>query len=195
MLPTRLTRVAAVAFAVLAVACGDPTRPKATYASALNSYTIYALTGSSAILPNALNFLGGPTRANAQFAFDVAFDLDASGRTLVYPVRTVGGALAGSLKRVGLQVVPGTFDAIQEVPATGYDTLTVRSITPGMVVAVELRDPQSCFSTISLLSSQFIYAKFVVDSVNVPARRMHVRAVVDPNCGYRSVVPDSVPRN
>jgi hypothetical protein len=29
--------------------------------------------------------------------------------------------------------------------------------------------------------------------VNATLRRIYVRTVVDPNCGYRSVVPDSLP--
>jgi hypothetical protein len=195
MLPTRLPRVAVVAFAVLAVACGDPTRPKATYANAMTSYTLYALTGTPAVASNALLFLGGSTRANGTFAFDVAFDLDSNGRTVIYPVRTLAGTLAGTFKRVGLQQVSGTFDALREVPATGYDTLGTKTLNPGTVLAVELRDPSACYSAISLVSSQFLYAKLVVDSVNTVARKIYLRTVIDPNCGYRSVVPDSVPTN
>lgn len=192
---TRYTRLAIVAFAVLAVACGDPTRAKATYANALAAYTLYALTGTSAVTPNALNFFGGSTRVSASFTFDVALDLDATGKVVVYPVRALAGALAGTLKRVGLQAVPGNFDTIREVPASGYDTVSVRTITPGTVLAVELRDPSYCYSAISLISSQLLYAKFVVDSVNLTTRKMYTRVVVDPNCGYRMVVPDSVPTN
>lgn len=195
MLPTRLSRVAVVAFAVLAVACGDPTRAKATYANALAAYTLYALTGTPAATPNALNFFGGSTRASASFAFDVALDIDATGKVIVYPVRALGGALAGQLKRVGLQTVNGAFETIREVPAAGYDTVNVRTIAPGQVLAVELRDASYCYSAISLISSQLLYAKFVVDSINSSTRKLYTRVVVDPNCGYRMVVPDSVPTN
>lgn len=192
MLPTRLVRVAIVAGAVLAVACGDPTRPRATYANAANTYTLYTLTNSPAVSPNALSFLGGVSRANGAFAFDVAFDLDATGRPVVYPVRLIGGAAAGTLKRVGLQVVSGAYESVTEVPSTGYDTLNTKVLLPGQVLAVEMRDPTSCFSSIY---SQLLYAKLVIDSVDVPNRRLYARSVTDLNCGYRSVEPDSVPRN
>jgi hypothetical protein len=33
-----------------------------------------------------------------------------------------------------------------------------------------------------------------VDSVNLAARKLYARTVTDPNCGYRSVVPDSIPQ-
>jgi len=32
-----------------------------------------------------------------------------------------------------------------------------------------------------------------VDSVNAATRQIYARAVVDPNCGYRGLVADSVP--
>jgi hypothetical protein len=38
-----------------------------------------------------------------------------------------------------------------------------------------------------------LYAKLTVDSVNTASRRLYARTVFDPNCGYRSVVPDSIP--
>jgi hypothetical protein len=193
MLPTRLLRVAVVLFAVLTVACGDLTRPKATYANVLSSYTMYSLTSAPATAPNALNLLGGATHANASFLFDIAFDIDsATGRPLIYPVRSLAGALAGTAKYVGLQTVTGTFEQLSLVPQTGYDTVSVKTINPGTVLAVELRDPTACFSY-TLLTSQFLYAKLVVDSVNTASKKLYIRTVVDANCGYFSVVPDSVP--
>lgn len=192
MLPARLARVAVVVLAVVAVACGEITRPKATYPNVPSSYTLYALTSAPATAPNALSFLGGSTVASASFLFDVAFDIDASGRAVVLPVRNLASALAGTAKRVGLQPVTGSFDNLKAVPETGYDTVSAKTVNPGNVLAVELRDANICFSY-SLVASQFIYAKLVVDSVNTATRKLYIRTVVDPNCGYFSVVPDSVP--
>ena len=195
MMPTRLLRVALVALAVLGVACGDPTLAKATYASGLASSTVYALTGAPATVPTSLSFLTGVKHADASFAFDIAFDLDSSNRAIILPVRVVAGAVAGTKKRVGLQVMSGGFDALTEVPNTGYDTLNAKTVVPGAVLAVELVDPTACYSSynLTILTSQLIYAKLVVDSIDAPARRLFVRTVVDPNCGYRQVRPDTVP--
>ncbi len=190
MLPTRLTRVVVVALAVLAVACGAPTKPKATYANALSSYSLYAFTGAPVNAATAISFLGGAARADASFAFDVAFDLDATGRPIVYPVRAIASDLAGTVKRVGLQVVSGSFETVLQVPATGYDTLAARTVNVGDVIAVQLLDLTSCLYS---LGGQMLYAKLTVDSVNTSARRLYARTVLDPNCGYRSVVPDSIP--
>lgn len=190
MLPTRLLRVAVVVLAVVAAACGDPTKPSATYPSALTSYTFYPVTGAPANVPTALSFLGGSTRADSRFAFDVAFDLTPSGTVAVYPVRLIGGGLAGSLKRVGLLPLTGSFDSVREVPSSGYDTLSVQTVAPGKVLAVELLDLNACYTS---LGGQTLYAKMVVDSVKTDIRRIYARAVVDLNCGYHQVVPDSIP--
>lgn len=192
MLSTRLSRVVAVAIATLAVACGDPTRPQATTPNLLLSYIVYGFTNSPPAVANAISMYVGPTRADASFDFDVALDLDATGKILVYPVRSVAGPLVGNVAtRIGIQTVGGTFEALREAPKTGYDTLSVKTITPGTVVAVELVDQVSglCFFS---LNGQSTYAKFIVDSVIAP-RKFYVRSVADANCGYRSLVPDSIP--
>jgi hypothetical protein len=191
MLPIRpLRAVAVVALAVLAVACGAPTKPKATYANTPSSYTLYAFTGAPVNAATAISFLGGAARADASFAFDVAFDLDATGRPIVYPVRAIASDLAGSVKRVGLQVVTGPFDSVLQAPATGYDTLSAQTIAVGSVLAVEMLDLNTCLYS---LGGQTLYAKLTVDSVNTASRRLYARTVMDLNCGYRSVVADSIP--
>jgi hypothetical protein len=198
MLPTRSLRVAIVALVVVLAACGDPTKPKAFQANALSTYVISPFTNAPVTAATAINFLGGATRASSAFNFDVAFDLDNNGRTLVYPVRIVGGALANleraylgqaQLPRVGMQIVPGSFDALTEVPTTGYDTLAIQTLVPGAVLAVNVLDPNCAFS----LGGTSIAAKMTVDSVNAASRKIYLRTVVDPNCGYISVVPDSIP--
>lgn len=192
MLPIRVLRLVVVALAVVAIACGDPTKPKPTFLSSANAYTLYPLQGSPPATNNAILFLGGATRASGSFQFDVALDLDATGKAVVYPVRLLAGTIAGTVKRVGLQPVAGSFSALQIVPDKGYDTLTAQVVSPGTVLAVELQDVGTCqFSR----GGSLIYAKFVVDSINATSRRIFARAVVDPNCGYREVVQDSLPNS
>jgi hypothetical protein len=198
MLPTRSLRVAIVALVAVLAACGDPTKPKAFLANALSTYVLSPFTGAPVTAATAINFLGGATRASSAFNFDIAFDLDATGKTLVYPVRAVGGALANleravlgqaQLPRVGLQIVPGSFESLTEVPTTGYDTLSIQTLVPGAVMAVNVLDPSCAFS----LGGTTIAGKLTVDSVNTTTRKIYLRTVVDPNCGYLSVVPDSIP--
>ena len=68
----------------------------------------------------------------------------------------------------------------------------MKSITPGTVVVAELVDLVQGLCIYSLNGSS-TYAKFVVDRVNSSTRRFYVRSVGDANCGYRSLVPDSIP--
>jgi len=193
MLPIRLLRVVVVALATAAVACGDPTVPKATIPNLPLSYSVHGLTGAPPATANAMNLFSGPARADASFDFDVALDLDPLGRISVYPVRAIAGPLAGlTPTRVGLQKVSGSFESVRGAPDRGYDTLNVQTITPGTTVVAELVDLVSGLCLYSLNGSS-TYAKFVVDSVIPSTRRFYVRSVGNANCGYKSLVPDSIP--
>jgi hypothetical protein len=86
--------------------------------------------------------------------------------------------------------VSGAFDTVREAPETGYDTLSAQTVNVGDVLAVELLDLNTCAFS---LGGQILYAKLTVDSVNAGARKLYARTVIDPNCGYRSVIPDSIP--
>ncbi len=197
MLPTRLPRVAVVAvvaLATLAVACGDLTRPKASTPNLELDYSVYALTGTPVGVTNAINFFAGPARVDAAFGFDIALDLDSAGQIKVYPVRAVAGTLAGTIPtRVGLQTVPGTFESVRAAPNSGvYDTIKVQTISPRQVVTAEIFQQTSLACVYSLQGSAQ-YAKFVVDSVDPTTRKLFVRHVIDGNCGFRSLVADSIP--
>jgi hypothetical protein len=193
MLHTRLPRVAVVALATLAIACGDLTRPKATTPNLELQYSVYAMTGAPVGVTNAINFYVGPARVDAAFGFDVTLDLDSTGRIIVYPVRAVAGPIAGTIPtRVGLQRVSGTFESVTTAPASGYDTLKVDTILPRQVMAAELIQ-QTSLACIYSVNGSANYAKFVVDSINLPSRRLFVRHVIDSNCGFRSLQPDSIP--
>jgi hypothetical protein len=193
MLPIRLLRVVVVALATVAVACGDPTVPKATIVNLQLNYSVYSLTGAPPATANAMNLFTGPARANASFDFDVALDLDPIGRIVVFPVRAVAGPLAGLVPtRVGLQKVSGSFESVRVAPDRGYDTLTTQIITPGITVVAELVDLVQGLCLYSL-NGQQTYAKFVVDSVIPATRKFYVRSVGNANCGYKSLVPDSIP--
>lgn len=189
---TRPLRVlaSAVALVLTAVAC-DGVGARAFLPNLAYRYSVFPLSGSPPNVATALDFLGGPTTANTSFQFDVAFDIDQAGVTRLYPARALAGDLAGpQVKRVGLQVVPGSFESLREAPRTGYDTLEAKVVTRGTVVAVEMLDFRNCqFS----LGGTFIYAKLVVDSIRPDGQRIFGRVVAGPNCGFRELMPDTIP--
>jgi hypothetical protein len=175
---------------VAIVACGDVTAPRASLPTFSDTATVYALNGAPPGAPTALYVFGEiVVRADANFRFDIAFDFDANGRIILLPVRTVANGLATS-HSVGLQTVSTTFDALTEAPKSGYRRDSTLTINPGTTVVIESADPAACGT--SFIAST-IYAKVVVEEVDLTARRMRTRFVVDPNCGFRSFatgVPD-----
>jgi hypothetical protein len=189
MLQTRSSRLLAAVLALAAIACDGP-RTKAIYPNIARTYALFALSGAPVSAPTAISVLGGSTIADANFGFDLAFDMDAAGATRLYPVRSLAGGLAGVPKRIGLQLVPGSFESLREAPTTGYDTLGFKTVVPGSVVAIEILDIQTCLYS---LNGSNIYAKLVVDSIRVPERRIFGRTVSDANCGFREVMPDTIP--
>jgi len=173
----------AAACCVAIVACGDVTSPRAALPTFSDSASVYALNGAPPGAPTALYAFGeSMVYADQTFRFDVAFDLDASGRIVLMPVRTVASGLATS-HPVGLQVVPAAFAELEAAPKDGYRTDSTLTISAGQTVVMQSADPAACGT--SFVASQ-IYAKFIVDAVDTKARTMKTRFVIDPNCGFRS---------
>ena len=120
MLPTRFLRVAVVALATLAVACGDLTRPKATTPKLQLDYSVYAMTGAPVGVTNAINFFAGPARAMPRSASTSRSTSIRPDKITVCPVRALAGTIAGTIPtRVGLQTVAGTFESVRDGAASG----------------------------------------------------------------------------
>lgn len=173
-----------VASASVLTACGDPQSLRAFLPTANDAYAVFALTGTPAAFPSAINtFARSVVRVDGNANFDVAFDLDAQGRVIVLPVQKVV-SLPGGSRRVGLRKVEGTFDAVTIAPTGTYgDSVIVAS--PGeVIVAQSARNGANDACQFDI--SPFIYTKLVIDSVASPTRTIFVRTVLDPNCGFRS---------
>ena len=182
--------VAATLAAVALLACGDPNEPVARHPTYADTLELYALNGAPRGAPSAVWVVGGAfgnpgVAIDARFEFDYALDIDGQSRPVLYPVRAVAAPFLGK-HRVGVQQTDRAFDAITQAPRSGYthDSLTV--LTVGQVVLIETADPNACSA---LLGGGVIYAKMVVDSIRIATRRLFVRIVGDPNCGFRSLVP------
>jgi hypothetical protein len=186
MTPRKLA-LALVACASILTACGDPNLLRAQLPTISDVYEIFALTGTPAAFPSGINtYVRTAVRVDGNANFDVAFDLDPQGRVIVYPVQKVV-TLIGSARRVGLRKVPGAFDALTIAPSGTYaDSAIV--VSPGEVVvsqSVRNGPGDACQFDIS----PFIYTKITVDSVVTATRSISVKAVLDPNCGFRSFEP------
>ena len=173
-------------FTVGALACGDFTAVPASLPTLTDSGTVYALNGAPAGAPTALHiFSGSLVPADANFLFDVAFDIDSSGKIIYMPQRVVASALATS-HSVGLRTLPDTFGAVTTAPKSGYRADTSLVTARNVVVVVQSQDATTC--GVSLTGST-LYAKIVVTSVDLATRQLTVRFTVDPNCGFVSLAP------
>jgi hypothetical protein len=181
----RLALLAAISAVVGLNACGDPTNLQASLPTAVDTLSVFALTGTPPAYPSGLAILQGqPVRVDGLASFDVAFDITPSGDAIMYPVKLVVAA-PGTSRPVGLQRVAGLFEAINTAPSSGYELDSAMVMTPGSVVVVQSAHNASGDLCQFALSPN-IFAKVVVDSVNTDSRLIYFKLGIDPNCGFRS---------
>jgi hypothetical protein len=183
--------VIAAAVAVVGVACGDFTGVPASLPTIPDSGLVYAINGAPPGAPTALHMFSGTLlSADANFIFDVAFDIDTAGNIVVLPQRVVASALA-STHSVGLQATDSSFDAVTSAPKSGYRADTALVVRRGQVILAQSHDQSACGVS---LTGTTIYAKIVILAVDRVARTMNIRLVSDPNCGFLSFAA-GVPKN
>jgi hypothetical protein len=180
--------IAAGAIAALA-SCGDPTALEARLNNIEGEFSVHALNGSH---PNTLNALRvrtiGLARATATFDFDIAFDITDTGTVRVITSRWLGTEVSGGQNRVGLRDSPGlTFEQVTTDPPRDlfiFDSVLV--VPVGRVVLIDVLDLNCASESIIGLN---IRAKLRIDSIVPAERRIHMRMVSNPNCGFRDLVP------
>ena len=187
----KIAALVTATLAVTAIACGDLTGVPASLPTISDSGLVYAINGAPPNAPTSLHFYSGQRlAADANFFFDVAFDIDAAGNVLILPQRVVASGLAAT-HSVGLQKSDSSFASIQIAPRGGYRADTTLVTTAGVVILAQSNDANVCSFS---LTGSTIYAKLVVTSVDRVARTLSVRYTVDPNCGFRSFQP-GVPKD
>ena len=89
------------------VACSDTNPFAAQLPTTEDVYTLFALTGTPPAYPSGLNtFARSPTRVDGNANFDVAFDINADGNAVLYPVKLIVTSVSGD-RPVGLRKVAG----------------------------------------------------------------------------------------
>jgi hypothetical protein len=191
-------RLLALLIAVGAVAalngCGDSTGIRAQFPNTDRpNVTVYALNGTPPALPSAVQMRSTLARViDGSFAFDIAFDLNAAGDVIAYPVRRVASQFVQA-HPVGFQLSNETFAAATRAPISGYVYDSTLVLPVGKTLYVDVIDA-SC-SNFSLLG-QNIRGKIVVDSVIKSSRIIYLHLFSNPNCGFRSLLPgDDLPKD
>lgn len=198
-------RAAALAglVALTAAACGgtDPFAPVASLYVAGSGYILYPLSTAPSFLPSGIQLLTqSPVRPQVSpslgLNFDVVFDLNAQGQIRVLQPKLIATVPTGT-PQTGFQTSTIKFDSLLRAPNSGYQYDSAQVVRIGQVFLLSAQGTTSSGITCSTTSP--IYAKAIVDSVvAVPALGTHqlfVRTVVDPNCGFRSLETNAIPKN
>ncbi|HVT38761.1 MAG TPA: hypothetical protein VHE78_06945 [Gemmatimonadaceae bacterium] len=185
----RLAIIALVLGAGFTGACSDPFKVKAQFDNADQPFFVHALTGAPLPFATALALPAkSVTRVDGTFAFDVAFDLNARGDILLLPVRVVGQSPGGS-RQVGIFKPGGAYENIASAPVTGYVFDSVTVLRKGEAAVIQAQEAACALSL-----SPYMYARIVIDSVDLVGRAMYGRTTININCGFRSLktgLPDS----
>jgi hypothetical protein len=177
--------LALVASASMLTACGDPKLLQASLPTAQDIYTVFALTGTPAAYPSGINtYVRSAVRVDGNAAFDIAFDIDASGQAVIYPVQKIVSSLP-TTRRVGLRRATQSFDSATIAPS-GTFADSVLTAKKGDVIFIQAQR-NSSGDVCSFDLSPYIYSKLVIDSISVPTRTIVAETVVDPNCGFRQL--------
>jgi hypothetical protein len=178
--------IAGAAVAALALAACDDTNPfGATLPTVEDSYTIFALTGTPPAYPSGLNTAArAAVRVDGNASFDVAFDINAEGNAVLYPVKLVVSQIGGD-RPVGLRKVAAAFDSVTSAPTGTYPTDSAVVAGKGEVIVVEaFRGTGGDICAFNI--TQNIYTKILIDSIDLVGRTINIKTVMDPNCGFRS---------
>lgn len=182
----RLALLATMSVVVVLNACSDPTSVKANAVTFVDTLSLFALSGTPPSYPSGLAVLArSPVRVDGFALFDVAFDIDAAGKAVVYPVRLVVASPSGS-RAVGLIKLPAVFDAVTEAPKTGYQTDSSYVLNPGETLVIQTPHNLQQGDLCTFAINPYIYGKVTVDSISVASRTLFLRLGLDPNCGFRS---------
>jgi hypothetical protein len=184
---TRILAPLCAAVLVAATACGDLTSGIPTLPTIADTTVVYSVNGAPPSAPTALYlFSGNVVPATTDFTFDIVFDVDTNGKVKLIPNPNFASALVGAAHPVALQVSTQDFDDITVAPTGGYHTDSVQVVSPGTTVLIQSQDALACQAS---LVGVTVYGKVVVDSLDKTTRRMFIRYVSDPNCGFRSLEP------
>ena len=185
----RSAALLALAIAAATAACDNPfALPPAALPPTEFSLTLYAVSGTSLAYPSAFNLMTQTSvRTDRTSSLDFAFDIvvDSLGDTSA--VLLPRGAL-GLYRDGGLQLTRTPYDSITFAPNNGYDEGTALAVGVGSVVLAASRS-QTC----NIGYVYPLYAKMAVTALDLTARSITLKMLIDSNCGYRSLQSSTVP--
>jgi len=185
MLVRHRALLVAVVVTAAQIGCGDLTSIRATFSNLEATRTVYAMNGTAITLPSALAIRSTlAVLINENFLFDVAFDIDSTGKVLAYTQARMANQLVAT-HRVGLLVSDSSFAQVIRAPTSGYVYDSIATLPFGKTLLVDVLE-QSCGGSFLGVN---VRAKIAIDSVRLATRSIYLRVLSNPNCGFRSLVP------
>jgi hypothetical protein len=184
--------MAVLAAALIVSACSqdDPFRPSATSANVITGVSLASFS-TGAVAQSAIDLINlravrPEVQANGLVNFQLAVDLDLSGKVNLLPVLSVLNPPGGA-NTVGLARSTATFEALTRAPTGGFRPDTAMMADVGETIVLQLQAGTCVYG-------DPLYGKLVVDGVNTATRRVILRFMLNRNCGYRDLT-EGIPRN
>jgi hypothetical protein len=174
----------ALVFAGLAAACGGNTDlPDPTDANIIDTTTVWALNGTALTDPSGFSIPDRiAVRTDQSAAFDFAFNFDNSGKPVFLPIQLLGlGAVSGT--NPGLLLTPIPFDSVRSA-VTGDQYVVDDTVNVAVGNTFYARSRIVCTAL-----AVPMYGKIEILSIDLEARSVTFRYLVDNNCGYEGLEP------
>jgi len=178
---------AALAAIAFTAGCDNTlTLPPAAIPNDIDTLTLYALQGTAISDPSGFDVvLGLTSRTDRQSEqFDIAFDIDETGRALIFPTTALG--LPGES---GIQSSNKQFADITLAPLEDYEVEDPLEVGVESVFIVRSRPDAglgaaACAFFLGRLPR---YGKFRVLSIDSVERNIVMEILINANCGYRGL--------
>jgi hypothetical protein len=177
--------IAAATTTLAVMACDNPLAlPAPLDGNFVDTLTLYALQGTPIAAPSGYSVsLRVPTRTDrGNEPFDFAFDIDADNIPLIFTT----GAL-GLARTSAAQMSDRQFEDIEIAPTDNYEQDS--SLTVGVDSIFVVRSAPVTFGCAFFLGALPRYGKFLVLAIDPVERAITLQALVNINCGYRSLEP------
>ena len=181
------TMLVALCVVAAAGACGDTTGLRATFNNREVPFEVFPVNGTAETVPAGI-LIRAPelARVDSRFAFDIAFDMDASGNVTIYTTRALASEVLPSISRIGLQITNDAYVDVKRAPAGGFAYDSSVTLPVGKTLLIDKLDG-ACAQFGGSFLGYNIKAKMVIDSIRLSSRSIFVKMLSNPNCGFRSL--------
>ena len=170
---------------LIGAACDNPLAlPPAVDGSFIDTLTLSALRGTPITEPSGYNIafrLAARTDRGTE-PFDFAFDIDPDGAPLILTTGALGLNASSAI-----QMSNKAFAEIRVAPLDDYERDS--SLVVGLDSVFIVRSTPTTLGCVIFIGALPRYGKFRVLAIDTSARQITLEALINVNCGFRSLEP------